>query len=121
MRVMELRNEWSPDDIVPGERPDPEPGPGEVLLRMRAASLNYRDFVMANRGYGRRSGWRAMSGKSNRPGSLSRGRPLQSDEIELWQKITDGVCQGYDSPLKRMVKKAFNGSPIFDVTAKKTL
>ena len=25
-------------------------------LRMRAASLNYRDFVMAQRGYGRRSG-----------------------------------------------------------------
>ncbi len=56
MRVMELRDDWSPDNIVPAERPDPEPGPGEVLLRMRAASLNYRDVVMANRGYGRRSG-----------------------------------------------------------------
>ena len=56
MKVMEIRGDWSPDNIVPAERPDPEPGPGEVLLRMRAASLNYRDFVMANRGYGRRSG-----------------------------------------------------------------
>ncbi|MDH3597635.1 MAG: NAD(P)-dependent alcohol dehydrogenase [Rhodospirillales bacterium] len=56
MRVMELRDDWSPDNIKPAERPDPEPGPGEVLLRMRAASLNYRDFVMAHRGYGRRSG-----------------------------------------------------------------
>ncbi len=56
MKVMALRDDWSPDNIVPAERRDPEPGPGEVLLRMRAASLNYRDFVMANRGYGRRSG-----------------------------------------------------------------
>jgi NADPH:quinone reductase-like Zn-dependent oxidoreductase len=53
---MEIRGDWSPDNIKPAERPDPEPGAGEVLLRMRAASLNYRDFVMANRGYGRRSG-----------------------------------------------------------------
>jgi NADPH:quinone reductase-like Zn-dependent oxidoreductase len=56
MKVMEIRDDWSPDNIVAGERPDPEPGPGEVLLSMRAASLNYRDFVMANRGYGRRGG-----------------------------------------------------------------
>ncbi|MFQ5955176.1 MAG: NAD(P)-dependent alcohol dehydrogenase [Kiloniellales bacterium] len=53
---MEMRDAWGPDHIVPGERPDPEPGFGQVLLRMRAAALNYRDFVMAGRGYGRRSG-----------------------------------------------------------------
>ena len=56
MKVMEIRDEWSPDHIVPAERPEPVPGVGQVLLRMRAASLNYRDFVMAGRGYGRRSG-----------------------------------------------------------------
>lgn len=56
MKVMELRDQWSPDNIFLGERPDPEPGPGEVLLSMKAASLNYRDYVMCHRGYGRRSG-----------------------------------------------------------------
>jgi len=56
MKVMEIRDEWSPDNICMGERPDPEPGPGEVLLRMKAASLNYRDYLMCQRGYGRRSG-----------------------------------------------------------------
>jgi NADPH:quinone reductase-like Zn-dependent oxidoreductase len=54
---MQIQDAWSPDSIRLAERPDPPPpGPGEVLLRMRAASLNYRDFVMASRGYGRRSG-----------------------------------------------------------------
>lgn len=28
------------------ERPNPEPGPGEVLVRIRAVSLNYRDLMM---------------------------------------------------------------------------
>lgn len=34
------------------ERPDPEPGPGEVLVRVRAASLNYRDLMVAQGTYG---------------------------------------------------------------------
>jgi NADPH:quinone reductase-like Zn-dependent oxidoreductase len=55
MKVMELRD-WTADSIAPAERPKPAPGPGQVLIRMQAASLNYRDTVMAKRGYGRRSG-----------------------------------------------------------------
>ena len=56
MRVMELRDDWGFEHIVAGERADPSPGPGQVLLRMKAASLNYRDYLMVQRGYGRRSG-----------------------------------------------------------------
>lgn len=36
------------------DRPDPEPGPGEVLLRLRAAALNYRDNLVVVGGYGSR-------------------------------------------------------------------
>ena len=56
MRVMQIEDEWTPDNIRVAERPHPEPGPGEVLLKMEAASINYRDVVVARRGYGRRSG-----------------------------------------------------------------
>jgi NADPH:quinone reductase-like Zn-dependent oxidoreductase len=34
------------------ELPDPEPGPGEVLVRLRAATLNYRDTLIVEGGYG---------------------------------------------------------------------
>ena len=35
------------DNLAAGERPSPAPGYGEVLVRMRAASINYRDFMIA--------------------------------------------------------------------------
>src|SRR3954452_25248390 len=56
MRVMEIRDEWGLENLKPGQRPDPTPEVGEVVVRIEAASVNYRDLVMAGRGYGRRSG-----------------------------------------------------------------
>ncbi|MDA1061694.1 MAG: NAD(P)-dependent alcohol dehydrogenase [Chloroflexi bacterium] len=35
------------DGIRAVEEPDPEPGPGELLVRVRATSLNYRDLMLA--------------------------------------------------------------------------
>ena len=55
MRVYELRD-WSLEHLHRGERPAPVAGPGQVLLRMRAASLNYRDLVVLRRGYGSLTG-----------------------------------------------------------------
>ena len=52
MKVFEIRDDWGFDHLQVGTRPDPKPRPGEVLLRMTAASLNFRDLVVPNRGYG---------------------------------------------------------------------
>jgi NADPH:quinone reductase-like Zn-dependent oxidoreductase len=48
--------DWSIDRMAIVERPQPRPGPGQVLLRMKAASLNYRDLVVPRRGYGPQTG-----------------------------------------------------------------
>ena len=47
MKVIELQNTFAIDSLQVTERPDPQPGPGQVLLRVRACSLNYRDLLVA--------------------------------------------------------------------------
>ena len=56
MCVMEIGGAWGLENLRPETRADPTPGPGQVVVRIEAASVNYRDLVMARRGYGRRSG-----------------------------------------------------------------
>lgn len=50
MRTFEIR-EFGADPLVLAQRPDPAPGPGQVLVAMKAASLNYRDLLIASGTY----------------------------------------------------------------------
>ena len=52
MKLYELQPRPGLDSITPAQRPDPRPGPGEVLLRMHAWSLNFRDLLVARGAYG---------------------------------------------------------------------
>lgn len=54
MKVFQVEQDWSMDNLRLGERPEPLPGRGEVRVRMRAAALNYRDLLVPTRGYGSR-------------------------------------------------------------------
>ncbi len=56
MKVFQIQDDWSIDNIKLAERPEPTPSAGEVLLKMKAASLNYRDLVVPKRGYGALTG-----------------------------------------------------------------
>jgi len=51
MRVVEIRDRFGLENLAVVERPEPAPGPGQVLLRMRAASLNYRDLLTVQGAY----------------------------------------------------------------------
>ncbi|MGO9229640.1 MAG: zinc-dependent alcohol dehydrogenase family protein, partial [Bryobacteraceae bacterium] len=53
MRAFVFEDGFSLDALKLVERPEPKPGPGQALVRVRANSLNYRDLVVANGGYGR--------------------------------------------------------------------
>jgi NADPH:quinone reductase-like Zn-dependent oxidoreductase len=46
MKVIELQNSFGIDSLAAVDRPEPKPGPGQVLLKMRAWSLNYRDLLV---------------------------------------------------------------------------
>ncbi|WP_437494488.1 NAD(P)-dependent alcohol dehydrogenase [Sorangium sp. So ce1014] len=47
MKAFALQGSFGLDALRPMDLPDPEPGPGQIVLRMKAASLNFRDLLMA--------------------------------------------------------------------------
>jgi len=51
MKVYRLQELSGPDGLKAEEVPNPAPGPGEVLIRLRAVSLNFRDLLMIKGAY----------------------------------------------------------------------
>ncbi len=51
LRAWEVEGAFGLDRLRLGLRADPEPAAGELLLRLRAASLNYRDLMMVEGRY----------------------------------------------------------------------
>jgi len=54
MQAYEVRDAGGIDDLKLVERPLLQPGLGEVLVRIRAVTLNYRDLLTVKGGYGSR-------------------------------------------------------------------
>lgn len=52
MKVVEIQEKVGLDSLKIAHRPDPVPGPGQVVLKMKAFSVNYRDLLVVN-GVGR--------------------------------------------------------------------
>lgn len=51
MRVYAIQDAFGLENLKPAERDTPAPSRGEVRLNMRAASLNYRDYLMVKGAY----------------------------------------------------------------------
>jgi len=47
MKALVIRNGFGLENLALDDKPDPAPGPGQIALRIRAASLNYRDLLIA--------------------------------------------------------------------------
>ena len=52
MKAWQLTSPTGADALKLIQLPDPHPGPGQVLVRLRANSLNYRDLMVASGRYG---------------------------------------------------------------------
>src|SRR5437764_1556424 len=46
MKVALLRDSFGLESLTVAERPEPKPAAGQVLLKMKAFSLNYRDLLV---------------------------------------------------------------------------
>ena len=56
MRVFQIEGDWGMDHLKLSTRPEPKAGPGQVVVKIGASSLNYRDLVVPNKGYGSHTG-----------------------------------------------------------------
>jgi NADPH:quinone reductase len=51
MRAVLLRETGGPERLEPAELPEPEPGEGQVLVRVRAAGVNFLDLLVRSGNY----------------------------------------------------------------------
>lgn len=50
MRAWQITQEFGIDNLALVDRPDPQPGPGQIVVRVKATSLNYRDLMTVKHG-----------------------------------------------------------------------
>lgn len=90
MRVFQIEGGWSFDHLTLAERRVPVPQAAEVLIRMRAASLNARDLIVPLRGYGRATGELPLIPVSDGVGTV-----IGIGERVTRVKVGDRVCPTY--------------------------
>ena len=111
MRVVCLRGGFGLEKLVLEERPDPVPGPGEVLLRMRAASLNFRDVSIARGTYDPRLALPLVLGTDGVGEIAVRG--VGATRFELGERVCPLFARGwYDGPPTRATTRSTLGGPL---------
>lgn len=92
------------------ERPDPEPGPGQIVIRMEAVALNYRDLAIA------RGNYHIGVTPPLVPLSDGAGRVVASGQGVTRFHVGDLVCPTYlpdwiDGPVSARVARRRLGGP----------
>lgn len=89
MRAIEITQYGGPEVLRPGERPDPAPGAGEVLIRVRASGVNRPDVLQ------RKGHYPVPPGASDIPGLEVAGEIIAGDPAAMAEagfKLGDRVC-----------------------------
>ena len=111
MRVVCLRGGFGLEKLVLEERPDPVPGAGEVLLRMRAASLNFRDVSIARGTYDPRLALPLVLGTDGVGEVAVRG--AGATRFELGERVCPLFARGwYEGPPTRATTRSTLGGPL---------
>jgi NADPH:quinone reductase-like Zn-dependent oxidoreductase len=98
------------DDMVLVEREKPQPGPGEVLIRVRACSLNYRDALIPKGQYMGGAIDRAVTPLSDGAGEVE----AVGDGVTRFQvgdRVAGTFFQGWDSGIPNGIYPALGAPP----------
>ncbi len=100
------------------EAPLPVPGAGELLLRVRAASLNYRDLLVAEGKYNPRFRLPLVLGSDAVGDIVAFGPDTQRAGFSEGDRVCPLLAQGWlDGPPERAVMQATLGGPLPGVLA----
>jgi len=93
MKVMEIQGGFGLENLKLVQRPRPVPGPGQVLLRMKAASLNYRDLLTVQGAYNPKQPLPLIPFSDGVGEVAALGQGMQ--RLELGQRVAPIFCQGW--------------------------
>ena len=86
MTAIELKTPGGPENLVPGSRPTPKPGKGEVLIKVEAAAINRPDVLQ------RQGKYPPPPGAPDTLGLDVAGTVVATGGDVSWPKVGDQVC-----------------------------
>ena len=96
MKALYINQTGGLDSLVYGDRPEPEAGPGEVLLRVRASALNYADLGIISGRSSNSSTPRIlgldMAGEIAQA-STAAPEPREGDRVLVDNRVKCGACE----------------------------
>jgi NADPH2:quinone reductase len=96
MRAVVFERNGGPDVLTIADVPDPEPGPGEALVDVEAAGINYMDvYEREGKGYG--------SPPPATPGAEGAGTIAATGERVAWMNVPGSYAQRLSAPRDRLV------------------
>jgi NADPH:quinone reductase-like Zn-dependent oxidoreductase len=116
VKAVVIQSGYGLENVAVVDRPDPKPGPGQVLVRVRACSLNYRDLLIAKGAYNPRLAMPRILG-SDAAGDVLAVGPGVAD----WKpgdRVTNTFMPNWhDGPITDAATKPTYGSDIDGVFA----
>lgn len=110
MRAWTVQNEFGLSNLRLEERPDPQPGAGELLLRIKAASLNYRDLMMIRGQYNPRQALPFVPCSDASCEVVAWGPSV--DGFHVGQRVCPAVAQGWlAGPVTEQTPRRMLGAP----------
>ncbi len=109
MKALVIKEAFGLENLALTEQPRPEPGPGQVLLRMKAASLNYRDLLTVKGHYNPRQPLPLIPCSDGLGEVVELGDGV--DRVQVGQRVATIFCQGWHSgaPDARKLRSTLGG------------
>lgn len=112
MNCYEIQEAFGLENLNVAERPDPKPGPGEVLINVKAVSINFRDLLMVRGHYNPRQPLPLI------PFSDGSGEVIEVGEgvsrVAVGDRVANCFFQGWadGTPTPESVASTSMGSPL---------